>query len=332
MGVQTRKFKLTTVLICAALTIVILAVTYPLIESLLPKRGPSNPSPICLSNIMRLSMAMELYTSDFDGRYPLSMPPDFSQNRWRTLDTYSPDNLIEFPVGWRKSQSEDRYVENLLGWPNAIYPYINNVGTYVCLQSDRLRRTKLLRGEGGEISDYSQQSATGQKPALVSYTYNGLLHTYSFNQINDPLECFLLWEGTGKVQVEGFAISNPLMRCQKLTEPCIYVPYSRVGNCPITNSRSPSATLLGTSRTSLMPGGSMFVHTSGIHVAFADTHAKWIRIGSFTSQSRIDPQELAQSPFTLLDEAGFPIEFATDGCWPSRFRPDNQGRYSDRPR
>lgn len=330
MSQQQPKFRLKTVLLCSAITIVIVAIAYPFLEQYLPKTGDKRSN--CLSNIKQLSMAMELYASDFDERYPFALTPDFNQNRWRTLEKYSPDNLIEFPVGWRKSQNDDRYVENQLGWPNALYEYVNSTGIYTCFRSDRIRRTSQPRGEGGELSDYSQKSDRGKTPSLVSYTFNGLLHTYPQKDITDPSECILLWEGTGKVEVEGFAISNPQILCEKLTDPCIYKPYKGHGNCPITNTEAPSAMLFGTSRNSLMPGGSMFVHTSGLNVAYADTHAKWTRTGNFSQKGRFDPGVFERSPFAVYDDAGFPLEYATDGCWPVRFRPDNPSSMSDTPR
>lgn len=64
----------------------------------------------------------------------------------------------------------------------------------------------------------------------VSYTYNGLLHGLSAASVASPATLPTLWEGRGKAGVEGFALTNPSLRCDRADLPCRY--FSCVGGAP----------------------------------------------------------------------------------------------------
>jgi hypothetical protein len=271
----------------------------------------------CLSNIKQLSEGFELYKSDSDDRLPLAQTLDTTTNTWRVPIPWNGTQLIEFPYNWRLSQNTTRWNENLTGWANSIYPYVQNRGLYSCPSGS---------DGGGALSDYGSPNPAA-KPALLSYTMNGQLHCLNASGMVNPAELVLLWEGNGKIEIKGIAQSNPIIRCTTLANPCTYIPYSGSGNCPITGSSTPSSAMFGDRPSRSLPGGPYWVHTRGMNWAFNDTHAKWRRMGANynTIDNDADPTpytDWSTDPFTGYGPTGTAGYYWVDGCWAWLYRPD----------
>ncbi len=137
----------------------------------------------------------------------------------------------------------------------------------------------------------------------------------------------MLWEGTGNAAVKGFAMSNPLMKCSTLDKPCLYVPYSGKGACPLTESSEKPAVLFDMKRGSALPGGSFYVHTldgthHGMNFAYCDTHVKFKALGQTFASDGSSGTDRRVEPFVGYDAEGYPTTEWSDGCWPIWFRPD----------
>ncbi|MFN8140320.1 MAG: prepilin-type N-terminal cleavage/methylation domain-containing protein [Fimbriimonadales bacterium] len=319
---RNKAFTLIELLVVIAIIAILAAILFPVFASAKEKAKQTQ----CLSNIKQLSQGFELYKSDSDDRLPLASTFDAAGGTWRVPIPWNGTQLIEFPYNWRTSQSTARWDENNTGWANSVYPYVNNRGLYACPSGPEKLRTNAAADGGGPIADYGSPNPDA-KPAYLSYTMNGQLHAYNASGMVNPSELLLLWEGNGKVQVKGFAMANPIIRCTTLANPCTYIPYSGTGNCPITNSGTPSSAMFGSRPSRSLPGGSYWVHTRGMNWAFNDTHAKWRRMGANynTINDDASPNPLTDwstDPFTGYGPTGTAGYYWTDGCWAWLYRPD----------
>lgn len=314
---KNAAFTLIELLVVIAIIAILAAILFPVFAQAKEKAKQT----VCLANEKQLATAMTMYVDDSDSKYPLAFTLDTTTNTWRTGIPVDGQKLIEFPHNWRPTQSTTRWNENLTGWANAIYPYVQNRGIYSCPSGPEKQRTNGRADTGGLISDYASPNRDA-KPALVAPTYNGLLHGWNSSGIVNPAELNVFQESMGKVNVVGFAMGNPQIRCQTTASPCIYIPYSGTGNCPYGR---PSDYNFGTRPNLSYPGGSYWVHSRGANWSFADTHAKWRRLGANWLPGNNGPTpytDWSTDPGTGYDEKGFSGYYWTDGCWTWLSRPD----------
>jgi len=128
-----------------------------------------------------------------------------------------------------------------------------------------------------------------------------------------PAELTLVWEARGKVQKEGFALTQPALRCDDPADPtCRYKPRKQQGCQP------------GNGGTSAWFGhdGTQWVHNMGANFVMTDGHAKWRRLGAVTSPNQDVHTDRSVDPYTGYDPQGFPLYAWTDGCHLWLFRPD----------
>lgn len=317
---RNKAFTLIELLVVIAIIAILAAILFPVFAQAKEKAKQTQS----LSNSKQLSQGFELYKSDADDKLPLSKTLDGATNTWRVPIPWNGTQLIEFPHNWRPTQSTTRWNENITGWANSIYPYVQNRGLYACPSGPEKMRTNSTQDGGGPISDYAAPNPDA-KPSLLSYTMNGQLHAFNASGIVNPAELLLLWEGNGKIAIKGFAMSNPIIRCTTTAAPCTYIPYSGTGNCPITNSSTPSSAMFGNRPDRQLPGGSYWVHTRGMNWSFNDTHAKWRRMGAnwLPNNTGATPYtDWSTDPFTGYDHKGTAGFYWVDGCWAWLFRPD----------
>jgi hypothetical protein len=108
--------------------------------------------------------------------------------------------------------------------------------------------------------------------------------------------------------VEGFALTNPSLRCDNPNLPCRY--FSCVGGAP------PNPYPLG---VMFALDGAMWVHQQGAVFVMADGSAKWRRLGAQLAPAHTDWRT---DPYTQYDAQGRPAQYWSDGCNPWLFRPD----------
>jgi prepilin-type processing-associated H-X9-DG protein len=142
---------------------------------------------------------------------------------------------------------------------------------------------------------------------------NGLLHGYSSSSVNSPSQLITFWPGLGTTAAEGFVGSQPILWCDDVTQPCRYVP---------TKADCSSARNGEWSNGFLVPEGqTMYAHPGGVNVAFADSSAKFRRVGSNVKGKT----DFRTDPYSGYTAAGVPEKFWWDDqfCHMLLFRPDN---------
>jgi prepilin-type N-terminal cleavage/methylation domain-containing protein/prepilin-type processing-associated H-X9-DG protein len=274
-----QAFTLIELLVVIAIIAILAAILFPVFAQARDKARQAS----CLSNLKQMGTAFMMYVQDYDEKFPLAFGFDGTNWLW--------NSSITTPSNWRAGNTalRDQW------WSNSLQPYIKNYQVYACPSGPEVKLAGI---------DYS---APVVPYARVSYSFNGLLHQYPLAGVATPAGLPLVWEGRGKAQVAGFALSNPALVC------------SAGGACLYTAKGTACAnTTNGGSGTMFTLDGTMFIHSGGAQFLYADGHAKWVRLGgSATSDFNVDP-------YTTYDSAGNPTQYWGNGCHPWLFRPDFQ--------
>ena len=284
---RESAFTLIELLVVIAIIAILAAILFPVFAQAREKARQTS----CLSNNKQYALGILMYVQDYDETCPIGAAQGFSNGTW--LWNFN----LAVPFDWRPSvpTTDQRYLAAQYHWGNSIQSYVKNYGIMAC-------------PSGAPIDVSAADSAMPKKPfANVSLTYNGLLSSYSLAGINTPATLPLLWEGRGKAQIKGFALSNPNLICNDGTKACVYV-----GGCANKSLNGGSGAMFGLS-------GTMWVHSAGAIFVMSDGHAKWRRLGATLSPGNTDYNT---DPYTGYDTAGFPGFVWTDGCHPWLFRPD----------
>ena len=247
-----------------------------------------------LAHMKQLGIAVNLYVADSSDVYPIT---------YGVLPNgkYSYTELMPVPATWPAGATPTQL--NLWNsfWGNNLQPYLKSYS----LTSDPGTSPFTLAGAQG-----------GTPPAnlnvYIGMTYNGLLHDYAASGVAAPSSLPLFWNGRGKVSVQGFGYANPFLYCDQGALPCRYVPPA--SGC----SNAVNGAWSGTSRQSR--GSGYNVPTGGLNMSFADTSAKWRKLGlkSFGST------DAHTDPFTEYAGTESPNKAWYDryGCHSYLFRPD----------
>ncbi|MCH8273904.1 MAG: DUF1559 domain-containing protein [Armatimonadetes bacterium] len=247
----------------------------------------------CISNIKQLAQGLHIYTTDYDDYFALATTLDERRGEYRSNQWHS------FPWNWRSTKDVFYWNDMLSHWTNSVYSYVQNYGIYACPSSS----------ESPLVIVHGEQNVY---PRPVSYTYNGLLHSYPAADIASPMELTVFWEGAGKQAVSGLAISQPALLCSKAGEPCRYQPKG-----------GPESVMWKSDAT-------YWIHNKGANFAYADTHAQWRPMGKIVANEGAELSspgppftDWRADPFTGYNERGFAGFYWTYDGHPYLFRPDN---------
>lgn len=222
-----------------------------------------------------MGTSVHLYLSDWDDKFPMSSPNDGVA--WQA------GFIWPVPADWRFGATPASIEQARTHWSNAIYPYLNNWGVYACPSE-----YALVAASGVSYSPVAKQ------PQKMSYTYNGFLSCMNQSGVTYSSDVIMMWEGTGKRTRWGFASSNPELGCASATAPCTY--------------KSPNVT---TQWIFLNPAYGFWIHNKGIVTNFADSHAKWRRMGA---QINPAPTNMKTDPFKLYLAGGTVNQAVWPGC------------------
>lgn len=284
-------FTLIELLVVIAIIAILAAILFPVFSQAREKARQTTATSYC----KQWGTAFNMYISDYDETFPLGFGLT-GGNTWLWNEGHA------IPANWRPSIPETHayYRAYLVQWANSMQPYLKNYGIYDNVSGRDVRPTTYS-------SDYANPRVP---PVPVGFTYNGLLHAYNYAGVAAPSQLPVLWEGTGKARVIGFARSNPYLLCDRAPAQfeCRYV------SC----TYSPAS---GTYPRGFMAPleGPIWVHNDGALFVHTDSSVKWKRLGAQRSpvptDSRIDP-------YYNYDNNGMPSQFWWDGCNPCTFRPD----------
>jgi prepilin-type N-terminal cleavage/methylation domain-containing protein/prepilin-type processing-associated H-X9-DG protein len=286
MSPRKHGFTLIELLVVIAIIAILAAILFPVFAQAREKARQTS----CLSNDKQMGTAFMMYVNDYDEAYPMAfgMASDGAW-LWQFLHAV-PQNWRPLPAGDRRLNAYPTH------WANSTQPYIKNLQLLACPSGPEVR------------INTPHYNTPVTKWANVSYTFNGLLHTYSMAGVATPASLPLVWEGRGKAAVAGFSLANPVLICDNPYVTCRYIPYT--DGCGATN---------GTTSTMFVLDGTMWIHNQGANFVLADGHSKWRRLGATLSPGDTDYNT---DPYTGYDSAGFPGFYWYDGCHAWLFRPD----------
>jgi prepilin-type N-terminal cleavage/methylation domain-containing protein/prepilin-type processing-associated H-X9-DG protein len=280
-------FTLIELLVVIAIIAILAAILFPVFA----QAKASAKKTACLSNLKQTATSAQLYLVDNDDLYPLSFGSDSAGHYY--------DSIYETPADWLGGQTAQYYAVNAQHWANSIQPYMKS---FALLESP----TQVKVQAAG--FPYNNRI----KPMFsVNYTMNGLLHSYSGSSIAAPSQLVAFWQGLGQGSVEGFAATQPFLICRNATQACRYVP--TVNTCSQSNNGEWSNFFLSAN-------GKAQAHPGGVNVSFADSSAKFRRIGA-NVRGRTD---FRNDPFSQYTSGGDwqAAWWDSSYCHPLLFRPD----------
>jgi prepilin-type N-terminal cleavage/methylation domain-containing protein len=244
-------FTLIELLVVIAIIAILAAILFPVFAQAREKARQA----ACMSNAKQIALGTAMYVQDYDERF-------FVHN----LDAGVYDTRL--PDG--------RMYRGNFEWPLLIYPYIKNIGVFVC-PSDEDSRAGY--SDNGTVNPYAN---TWGKPIPQSYGINediylagaayGRTSSTSLAAINFPAETYLVADSYGR-QAQSFAsdgVADPnthpynwaVFNRLRMTRQCADLEVSGGVMRMKTNPANPDAC----SR-----------HMGGILMVYADSHVKWIK-------------------------------------------------------
>jgi prepilin-type N-terminal cleavage/methylation domain-containing protein/prepilin-type processing-associated H-X9-DG protein len=289
-------FTLIELLVVIAIIAILAAILFPVFAQAREKaRGTS-----CLSNTKQVALSAIMYSSDYDELMPLGTTQGENGQWFWNFN-------LSVPFDWRPdiAPGDPRLTAAANHWGNSTQPYIKNLGLWACPS-----------GIPTSVTTAANEAGAKKPFANVSYAYNGLLTQYSQAGVVTPASIPLFWEGRGKVQMKGFALTVPALFCQEtgMNTSCFYIPWK--SGCSNTKNGEQSA---------WFGVNTAWVHTGGMNVSFVDGHAKWRRLGGNISNppsSNNRPTDWRTDFFTGYNANGTPTYAWWDGCHLWLFRPD----------
>lgn len=291
-----RAFTLIELLVVIAIIAILAAILFPVFAQ--AKEAAKKTQD--LSNTKQQGTAFHIYLQDNDDTFPMGFGQASISGRKRWLW-----NFTQYaPANWPSGAGDDQYYgyrseSSQVAWANAVYPYLKNKEVYAS------PGTPQDKNDGASKATPS----TTVPAAWVTYTYNGLLQSLSATAIANPSKLPLLWNGRGKVQNYGSSLTNPALQCGMPDEPCRWVP-SRDGCAQNRNGELSAMFVLS---------GTIWVYSKGANVVYADTSAKFRKLGQTLLPRHTDWKV---DPYTGYNTQGFPGYYWWDGCHAWLFRPD----------
>lgn len=159
-----------------------------------------------ISQLRQLARGVLLYSTDFDGVYPLAMAKEAGTSRWLS------NRRIEAPAGLMRDTSPELRQSCASAWVNAVAPYWPD-------------ESVLAIAGAPTAPPYLKLEDTLRAPWRVGVTYNGYLHQYARTSVEHPEQVPLIWTGLGRANAEGYAMSTPTLDCLMIMQQeCIFNP------------------------------------------------------------------------------------------------------------
>ena len=318
-----RAFTLIELLVVIAIIAILAAILFPVFAQ--AKMAAKKTQ--TLAQFKQVGTAANIYITDADDVFPLSMSFDSAARTWRT------GSYTAVPAGWTNTAARDvepRKSEESASVLNSIQPYTKNVGVY----------------EGAGLVDFTpgftDSPLSTLAPAKVNLTYNGLLHAWSATAINAPSKLPLMLQNYRQNTVGG-QISNPVLCCTIAGVDCKFNPggYPQAGqtSCSYYGAGYGYVWFLSTDPSNF----TVWVYNKGMPFVAADTSAKMVNFNApkwpqysenvnSNPWSSFDPGAgvPAGSPYWMTDcvAPGGDKNASGKVFYAGYFRPDSEYNYS----
>ena len=287
-----RAFTLIELLVVIAIIAILAAILFPVFA----QAKESAKAASDLSNVKQMGLAVAMYATDYDDVMPLGHGIDDATGQ-------SGYNYYKYvPHDWAAAPSPAIRVPFSQSFANnTIQPYVKN---------DQIHSAP---GMADYIYQPTTAVAAGKKKGETTYAYNGFLHAYNSTAINSVAQLPLWTEANGNRRGVGVGFANPALDCPTFNQPCYYRPLSG-GLCQTGNGGYGYAYTKFDSANS-----SYWMYKRGANWGFADSHAKFRRLGATLAPNNTDWRT---DPYTQYDALGNAGYFWWNGCHAWLFRPD----------
>jgi prepilin-type N-terminal cleavage/methylation domain-containing protein len=287
-----KAFTLIELLVVIAIIAILAAILFPVFA----QAKESAKSASDLSNVKQMGLAAAMYATDYDDLLPLGHGiNDATGQSGYNYYKYVPEDWPTAPSPPERVAYSKSFVNN------TIQPYVKNDDIHA----------------SPGMADYLYAStlvvAPGKKKGVTTYAYNGFLHQYNSTAIADVAKLPQWTEANGNRRGVGVGFANPALDCPTNNSPCFYKPRISSG-CQAGNGAYGFAYTKYDSANS-----SYWMYKRGANWGFADSHAKFRRLGATISPNHTDWRT---DPYTLYNALGNAGYFWWNGCHAWLFRPD----------
>ncbi len=306
-----KAFTLIELLVVIAIIAILAAILFPVFA----QAKTAAKKTAGLAQAKQQGTGMMIYTGDYDDLFPLQSP--IGPNGVY-ISTFS----AAIPAGWDYAANQ---AEDSVAWGNSLQPYLKNFQLMAAPGAPKYRYT---------VADLGYAAPYGT-PRFSwfssSYTFNGLLTSFSQTSINDVSRVTLLWQGEGLVAGEGYANSSPLLKCESaLPVICQFNPSGPPQSGGSLNSNGTADYWWNGPQST--PGVSFATYGPGMTYVRADSSAKFLRNAADGRDSTVTKVKSWTDPFSSYNASGAPQGMwacTTDGATAYRafFRPDTTGKW-----
>jgi prepilin-type N-terminal cleavage/methylation domain-containing protein len=197
---RTKAFTLIELLVVIAIIAILAAILFPVFAQ--AKEAAKRTS--ALSNTKQTGLAMLIYTTDNDDLFPLSFGRRDELNprtyMFGVVTPMPPDCLGPGSAPW---DNPIRRGGARVFWGNSVQPYMKNYGIHELPGQPERWPTAFA----------AQDILPGFERTRGGLTMNGLLHSWSATQVENPSVVPLVWAGPGRAAVQQRAFSTPALNC-----------------------------------------------------------------------------------------------------------------------
>lgn len=261
-----RAFTLIELLVVIAIIAILAAILFPVFAQ--AKEAAKKTTAI--SGVKQYGTASAIYMTDSDDRFMLGFGarPDTTWG-WSVVHPY-PTGWFDDPGTWTSPGRIEMANEHPM---NSIQPYVKNY---------QLGEVNGGRVYQGNAPDYTLTRL--KQPARQGLSFNGYLHSMSSSQVANPSMVPLYSSTMGLANMEGRAITNPALRCDRTgtNPPCSY---------QVQGSSSADGVNAGAWFWTAGNGTKAATYSGGIVVARTDSSAKFVKLttSSTTNKNILEP-------------------------------------------
>ena len=311
-----RAFTLIELLVVIAIIAILAAILFPVFAQ--AKEAAKKTA--ALSNLKQMGTGQAVYVTDSDDVAPLGITNSTAYGGW-TYDAFVPVPVSAYTYGTDATDMNRRVTAESFVF-NAMLPYIKSLEMFSDAGTSTLRPYVAFG-----LTPTANKGAAGVNlpktgTRYFSYTYNGLLTGMSSGAVAAPADLPVFWHGMGKRSIYGHMYSSPNLICQDAAAPCQYVP-TKAG---CTGGVGHNGELSFASTNTFKSGWDVF--TGGVIFSFADSHAKFRKLGmnTLTTNPTAPSTDPRRDPFAAYKgKIAYSRWYSTvngASCHSYMFRPD----------